>query len=147
MRTKSESLLPPSFDVLALENLSRTCESLLPAGSPTRGIACGRRLADDCPPVENQLKTFAEMTGGLNFAPLFPGELPDDFGQINNSIRNQYLLTYRPTNAKNDGSYRKIKVLLVDNEGHPLQMQDEKGKPLKYSVIARDGYNAKLPVQ
>ena len=51
MRTKSESLLPPSFDVLALENLSRTCESLLPAGSPTRGIACGRRLADNCPPV------------------------------------------------------------------------------------------------
>jgi VWFA-related protein len=97
--------------------------------------------------AQNQLRTFAEMTGGLSFSPLFPGELPDDFGQINNSIRNQYLLTYRPTNAKNDGSYRKIKVLLVDNEGHPLQMQDEKGKPLKYSVIARDGYNAKLPVQ
>ena len=53
----------------------------------------------------------------------------------------------RPTNNKNDGSYRKVKVLLVDNEGHPLQMQDEKHKPLKYSVIARDGYNAKLPVE
>jgi hypothetical protein len=26
-------------------------------------------------------------------------------------------------------------------------MQDEKGKPQKYSVIARDGYNAKLPVE
>ena len=48
---------------------------------------------------------------------------------------------------KNDGSYRKVKVLLVDNEGHPLRMQDEKGKPQKYSVIARDGYNAKLPVE
>jgi VWFA-related protein len=97
--------------------------------------------------AQNQLRTFADMTGGLSFSPLFPGELPDDFASINNSIRNQYLLTYRPTNAKNDGSYRKIKVLLVDNEGHPLQMQDEKGKPLKYSVIARDGYNAKPPVQ
>jgi VWFA-related protein len=97
--------------------------------------------------AQNQLKTFAAMTGGLSFSPIFQGELPDDFAQINNSIRNQYLLTYRPTNPKNDGSYRKIKVVLVDNEGHPLQMQDEKGKPLKYSVIARDGYNAKLPVQ
>ena len=96
--------------------------------------------------AQNQMKTFAEMTGGLYFAPVFQGELPDDFSAINNSIRNQYLLTYRPTNPKNDGSYRKIKVLLVDNEGHPLQMQDEKGKPLKYSIIARDGYNAKLPV-
>jgi hypothetical protein len=26
-------------------------------------------------------------------------------------------------------------------------MQDEKGKPLKYSVIARDGYNAKRAVE
>jgi VWFA-related protein len=97
--------------------------------------------------AQNQMRTFAAMTGGLSFAPIFQGELPDDFNQINNSIRNQYLLTYRPSNTANDGSYRKIKVILVDNEGHPLQMQDEKGKPLKYTVIARDGYKAKLPVE
>ncbi len=97
--------------------------------------------------AQNQLKTFAEMTGGLYFAPIFQGELPDMFGRINESIRNQYVLTYRPSNNKNDGSYRKIKVLLVDNEGKPLKMQDEKGKPLKYSIIARDGYKAKLPVE
>jgi VWFA-related protein len=97
--------------------------------------------------AQNQMLTFSEMTGGMSFFPLFQGELPDDFAQINNSIRNQYLLTYRPTNAANDGSYRKVKVILVDNEGHPLEMQDEKGKPLKYSVIARDGYKAKLPVE
>ena len=97
--------------------------------------------------AQNQLKTFASMTGGLSFSPIFQGELPDVFATINNSIRNQYVLTYRPTNNKNDGSYRKVKVLLVDNEGHPLRMQDEKGKPQKYSIIARDGYNAKLPVE
>jgi len=97
--------------------------------------------------AQNQLKTFAEMTGGLSFSPLFPGELPDDFAKINNSIRNQYLVTYRPTNTAADGAYRKVKVILIDNEGHPLQMQDEKGKPLKYSVIARDGYKARLPVE
>jgi len=97
--------------------------------------------------AENQLKTFASMTGGLSFSPIFQGALPDVFAQINDSIRNQYVLTYRPTNAKNDGSYRKVKVLLVDNEGHPLRMADEKGKPVKYSIIARDGYKAKLPVE
>lgn len=97
--------------------------------------------------AQNQLKTFAAMTGGLSFSPVFQGELGDDFAQINNSIRNQYVLTYRPTNTKNDGGYRRVKVLLVDNEGHPLQMQDEKHKPLKYSVITRDGYTAKLPVE
>jgi VWFA-related protein len=97
--------------------------------------------------AQNQLNTFAAMTGGLSFNPMFQGALPDVFAQINDSIRNQYVLTYRPTNNKNDGSYRKVKVLLVDNEGHPLRMQDEKGKPQKYSIIARDGYNAKLPVE
>jgi VWFA-related protein len=97
--------------------------------------------------AQNQLQTFARMTGGLSFAPIFQGELPDIFSQINQSIRNEYILTYRPTNNKNDGTYRKVKVLLVDNEGHPLRMQDEKGKPQKYSVIARDGYSAKLPVE
>jgi VWFA-related protein len=97
--------------------------------------------------AENQLKTFAQMTGGMYFNPMFEGALPEVFGQINNSIRNQYVLTYRPTNNKNDGSYRRIQVKLVDNEGHPLQMQDEKHHPLKYSVIARDGYRAKNEVE
>lgn len=97
--------------------------------------------------AQNQLRTFASMTGGMSFSPIFQGELPDIFAQINSSIRNEYVLTYRPTNNKNDGSYRKVKVLLVDNEGHPLRMQDEKGKPQKYSVIARDGYRAQLPVE
>jgi VWFA-related protein len=97
--------------------------------------------------AQNQLNTFAAMTGGMSFNPMFQGALPDVFAAINDSIRNQYVLTYRPTNNKNDGSYRKVKVLLVDNEGHPLRMQDEKGKPQKYSIIARDGYNAKLPVE
>jgi VWFA-related protein len=97
--------------------------------------------------AQNQLKTFAQMTGGLYFQPVFEGEIPDIFKQINNSIRNQYVVTYRPTNLKNDGSYRHVQVLLVDNEGHPLQMQDEKQRPVKYSVITRDGYRAKLPVE
>lgn len=97
--------------------------------------------------ADNQMKTFARMTGGLSFNPMFQGALPDIFSQINDSIRNQYVLTYRPTNTKNDGSYRHIEVKLVDNEGHPLQMQDEKHHPLKYSVIARDGYRAKNEVE
>ncbi len=110
------------------------------------GLGSGAREIDRLQ-AQNQLKTFAQMTGGLYFQPVFMGELPDIFGQINSSIRNQYVVTYRPTNNKNDGSFRHVQVLLVDNEGKPLKMQDEKQKPLKYSVIARDGYRAKLPVE
>jgi VWFA-related protein len=96
---------------------------------------------------DNEMKTFAQMTGGMSFQPVFQGALPDIFTQINESIRNQYVLTYRPTDTKNDGTFRKVKVYLVDNEGLPLKMRDEKGKSLQYSVISRDGYKANLPVQ
>ena len=97
--------------------------------------------------ADNQMKTFAQMTGGQAFFPLFQGALPDIFSQINQSIRNQYVLSYRPSNKQQDGTYRKIKVELVDREGKPLKMVDEKQKNLKYSVIARDGYKARLPVE
>jgi VWFA-related protein len=114
--------------------------------SDDRG-AMGGSTRIDYLQADNEMKTFAAMTGGLSFQPLFQGALPDIFGQINESIRNQYVLTYKPTNAQNDGTYRKVKVYLVDAEGKPLKMSDEKGKPLKYSIIARDGYRAKLPVE
>jgi VWFA-related protein len=116
--------------------------------SDARGGGMGASIRHmDYLQADNEMRTFAQMTGGLSFQPIFQGALPDIFAQINDSIRNQYVLTYRPTNNANDGSYRKIKVYLVDNEGKPLKMADEKGKPLKYSIIARDGYRAKLPVE
>ncbi|HEY1159918.1 MAG TPA: VWA domain-containing protein [Terracidiphilus sp.] len=96
---------------------------------------------------DNQMKTFASLTGGASYFPRFPGELPDDFGQINANIRSKYELVYHPTNAKQDGTYRKLRVELVDDEGQPLRIQDEKHKPLKYDIIAREGYRAKQEVE
>jgi VWFA-related protein len=108
----------------------------------------GGQLRDmDYLQADNEMSTFARMTGGMSFFPRFQGELPEDFAAINESIRNQYVLTYSPTNTKLDGTYRKLRVELVDGEGHPLRMQDEKHKALKYDIIARDGYKAKQQVE
>jgi len=96
---------------------------------------------------DNEMRTFSGMTGGESYFPRFPGELPDDFGEINKNIRSKYELVYRPSNTKQDGSYRKLRVELVDDEGQPLRIQDEKHKPLKYDVIAREGYRAKQEVE
>jgi len=60
----------------------------------------------------------------------------DIFSSINQNIRSKYQLVYHPTNAKQDGTYRKLRVELVDDEGQPLHIQDEKHKPLKYEIIA-----------
>jgi VWFA-related protein len=97
--------------------------------------------------ADNEMKTFAKLTGGMFFAPRFVGEMPDIFSDINKAIRSKYELVYHPSNAKQDGTFRKLRVELVDDEGKPLRMQDEKHKPLKYEIIARDGYKAKQEVE
>src|ERR1035438_4240471 len=97
--------------------------------------------------ADNEMKTFAKLTGGMWFNPRFAGEMPDIFQSINQTIRSKYQLVYHPTNAKQDGSYRKLRVELVDNEGQPLHIQDEKHKPLKYDIIAREGYRARQEVE
>ena len=97
--------------------------------------------------ADNQLKSFAKMTGGRSYFPLFQGQLREIFADIGQTIRNQYNIAYRSTNTAQDGSFRKIKVELVDETGHPLKMRDEKGKDVKYQIIAREGYKAKQQVE
>src|SRR5882757_865686 len=96
---------------------------------------------------DNQMKTFAKMTGGRSYQPIFDGQLREIFGDIGQTIRNQYAISYHPTNHTQDGSFRKIKVELVDDTGHPLKMKDEKGKDIKYPIVAREGYKAKQQVE
>ncbi len=97
---------------------------------------------------DNQMNTFAKMTGGRWFNPRLQGELPDDFREISAAVRNQYTLAYRPTNTKLDGTYRKLKVQLVHpGTDKPLIIKDEKGKELKYQVLTREGYTAKHQVE
>ncbi len=97
--------------------------------------------------ADNQMQTFARMTGGMFFAPRFEGELPDDVRAINEAIRSKYEIVYHPTNSKQDGTYRKIQVELVDDEGRPMQFQDQKHHPLKYDLIYRSGYRAQQQVE
>ncbi|MDP9264216.1 MAG: VWA domain-containing protein, partial [Acidobacteriota bacterium] len=96
--------------------------------------------------ADNQMRAFASMTGGKWYQPRFEGDLPDIFRDVANSIRNQYSISYRPSNAKQDGTYRKIKIELVDGNGGPLQI-NVNGKPSKVSIVAREGYTAKQQVE
>ena len=93
--------------------------------------------------ADNQMNTFARMTGGRAYFPRFDGELPEIFHDIGTSIRNQYSLAYHPTNAKTDGTYRKLKVELMAPDGGPLKIRDQHGKDVKVNIIAREGYTAK----
>ncbi|QOY89075.1 VWA domain-containing protein [Paludibaculum fermentans] len=98
--------------------------------------------------ADNQLRTFSKETGGQSWFPRFFGEYGGIFRQISEALRNTYSLSYQPTNTARDGKYRKIKVDLVDpRTDAPLKVTDEKGKPMKYTVVAKTGYQAPREVE
>jgi Ca-activated chloride channel homolog len=98
--------------------------------------------------ADNQMRTFAKETGGMSFFPRFFGEFPGIFNAVQQTLRSQYTLTYSPANQERDGKYRRIKVELVNPAtGEPLILKDEKDKPIKYQIIAKQGYTAPRAVE
>jgi VWFA-related protein len=110
-------------------------------------MPCSLGSSIDFLQADNQMNTFAKMTGGRWFKPRFEGELPEIFRDIGANIRNQYVLAYHPSNPKLDGTYRKLKVEVVAPDGGQFHVHDQKGKDVKFQVIARDGYTAKHQVE
>lgn len=97
--------------------------------------------------ADNEMRTFASLTGGHAYFPRFEGELPGIFNDIAADLRNQYSIAYHPTNTKLDGTYRKIKIELQAPDGGPLTIHDQKGKDVKVIVSTREGYTAKHQVE
>src|ERR1700674_4246124 len=58
--------------------------------------------------AENQLKTFANETGGFAWLPQFDGEIPGIMQSVAAFLRHQYSLSYSPTNPAKDGKFHKI---------------------------------------
>lgn len=86
---------------------------------------------------DNRLKSFADYSGGAAYFPRFPAEFPEIFGNISKLLRSQYSIAYASTNTKKDGKLRKIRVDVN------AQLNDDKGKPVKFKVVTRRGYIAK----
>jgi len=98
--------------------------------------------------ADNQLNTFTRETGGQAFFPRFYGEFPSIFRDIGTALRNQYSLAYSPSNQVKDGKFRRIKVELVNpDNGEQLRIVDAKNKPIKYTIIAKQGYTAPRAVE
>jgi VWFA-related protein len=112
----------------------------------SHGLASPHISTIDYLQADNELRNFAAMTGGRAFFPRFEAEFSEIFQEIGEDIRKQYSLSYHPTNAKLDGTYRKLKVQVVAPDGGPLKVKDQKGKDVKIEVVARDGYTAKHTV-
>jgi len=77
------------------------------------------------PGLKLKLEQYARDTGGRAFFPQRAEDLNRVFDEIVEELANQYVLSYSPTNQKQDNSWRRISV---------------KVKNGKYDVRARDGY-------
>jgi VWFA-related protein len=152
---KAILLISSGIDTFSKLTYDKARRSLQEAGVPIYAIGTlqfARTLQGDTNIAflqgDNELRTFAKETGGQAYFPRFPGELPGVLQQLQQSLRNQYSLGYNPTNQAKDGKYRKITVQLVNPAtNEPLRVTDEKGKPIKYTIIAKAGYTAPRAVE
>jgi VWFA-related protein len=92
--------------------------------------------------ARNELNTIAAYSGGQAYFPRFEQDLPSVYQQITEQMRQQYSLGFLPTDTAKDGKFHKLKVQLVDDQGNPLRIVNEKGKQVKYRVVSREGYYA-----
>jgi VWFA-related protein len=92
--------------------------------------------------IQNQLQTFAKLTGGFEWFPRVEGELPSIFRSVGGTLRNQYALGFLPAKSARDGKYHKLKIEVVRRDGRPLKVTDNKGRSQKVAVYAREGYTA-----
>jgi Ca-activated chloride channel family protein len=76
---------------------------------------------------DDVLKKMAEATGGVAFFPKRLEEMSGSFHDIEEELRSQYSLIYRPADFKLDGAFRSIYLVALDR---------------RYQVRAKKGYFA-----
>jgi Ca-activated chloride channel homolog len=157
---KAILLISSGVDTFSKLTFDKTRKVLQEAGVPVYAIGLMQALRIMMEPrmgpiqemdfiqADNQMNTFARETGGMAFFPRFYGEFPSIYQTIAQALRNQYSIGYEPGNKARDGKFRKIKIELINpGTNEPLRVTDEKGKPVKYSVIAKAGYTAPREVE
>jgi Ca-activated chloride channel homolog len=70
------------------------------------------------------LERIAEATGGRSFFPFQMRDVSDAFLSIQEELRSQYAVAYKPANFSTDGRYRTIEILASDKA---LKVRTRKG--------------------
>jgi len=62
------------------------------------------------------LERIADATGGRAFFPFQIRDVADAFAEIQDELRSQYALSYKPADFKADGHYRTIEIVALDHK-------------------------------
>ncbi len=71
------------------------------------------------------LERIAEATGGRAFFPFQLGDVANAFTEIQDELRSQYALSYRPADLHSDGRYHTIEILAQNHKG--LRVRSRRG--------------------
>jgi Ca-activated chloride channel family protein len=71
------------------------------------------------------LERIAEATGGRAFFPFRIQDVSNAFSEIQDELRSQYVLAYKPADFIADGHFRSIDIIAADRKG--LQVRARKG--------------------
>jgi Ca-activated chloride channel family protein len=91
--------------------------------------------------AQRALREMAEATGGVAFFPASMDEVDRITQQIAHDIRNQYTLSYKPTNPQSRGGYRSVKVEARARGFKQLQVRTRSG----YYAGGQSGQPAQQP--
>ena len=76
---------------------------------------------------EGVLKKLSESTGGRAVFPKDARELDKAFAQLEQDLRQQYLLAYEPKNETTDGGFRKLEIRVVNRNAKDLKIRHRRG--------------------
>jgi VWFA-related protein len=76
---------------------------------------------------EGVLKKLAEATGGRAVFPKGNRDLDTAFAQLEQDLRQQYLLAYEPKNEASDGGFRKLEIRVVNRNTKDLKVRHRRG--------------------
>jgi len=76
-------------------------------------------------PGDKVLERFAETTGGRVFFPFKLSEVADAFTQIQDELRSQYVISYKPADLQADGRFRAIDIEVSSDK--KLKVRSRKG--------------------
>ncbi|HEX4945303.1 MAG TPA: VWA domain-containing protein [Blastocatellia bacterium] len=81
--------------------------------------------------AKDLLIRLAEDSGGRAFFPREASEMPEVMAQVAKDLRSQYVVSYTPTNAKKDGTYRSVKVMVTPKDNRKLIVRTRQGYTAK----------------
>jgi VWFA-related protein len=62
------------------------------------------------------LERIADATGGRAFFPFQIRDVANDFAEIQDELRSQYAVSYKPADLRADGHYRTIEIIPSDRK-------------------------------